>query len=140
MGDWKISAKSEPENQSGPWKLYNLKIDRTEMHNLAKKYPEKMKELIAEWKRIVEGFRRDLKNSDLKMTKPSWVRMRILRESHQWRYSFVKNQQARLAGIFYTPSFPTHPPRANVFVADLCPAEPHKLEVILGSPTLLRSI
>ena len=60
-GDWKISAKSESENDSGPWELYNLEADRAEMQNLAEKYPEKVKELAAEWEKTVEGFRGDLK-------------------------------------------------------------------------------
>jgi arylsulfatase len=62
-GDWKIAAKSESKDESGLWELYNLKIDRTEMRNLAEKYPEKVKELAAEWEKTVEGFRRDLKKS-----------------------------------------------------------------------------
>jgi arylsulfatase A-like enzyme len=40
QGDWKLV-----NFRSGPWRLYNLKEDRTEMNNLAWKYPEKVKEL-----------------------------------------------------------------------------------------------
>ena len=32
-----------------PWELYDMATDRTEMHNLADKQPEKVKELAARW-------------------------------------------------------------------------------------------
>jgi arylsulfatase len=40
-GDWKI-VSSYPDNV---WELYNIKDDRTELHNLASGQPEKVKEL-----------------------------------------------------------------------------------------------
>jgi arylsulfatase A-like enzyme len=43
-GKWKLVAK---ENQ--PWELYDLDADRTELNNLATKYPDKVKELAAQW-------------------------------------------------------------------------------------------
>jgi len=43
-GSWKLVAK---ENQS--WELYNLAQDRTEMHDLAKEMPDRVRELAAEW-------------------------------------------------------------------------------------------
>jgi arylsulfatase A-like enzyme len=43
-GQWKLVAK---ENQ--PWELYDIAADRTEMSDLAAKYPDKMKELAAKW-------------------------------------------------------------------------------------------
>jgi arylsulfatase A-like enzyme len=43
-GDWKLVAKADQ-----PWELYDMKADRTEMHNLAEKNPEKVKTLSAEW-------------------------------------------------------------------------------------------
>jgi arylsulfatase A-like enzyme len=43
-GKWKLVAK---ENQ--PWELYDMEVDRTEMNNLAAKYPEKVKDLSAQW-------------------------------------------------------------------------------------------
>ena len=60
MGDWKISAKSKPDNHSGPWELYDLKTDRAEMHDLADKHPEQVRALAAQWEKTAEGFRRDL--------------------------------------------------------------------------------
>lgn len=43
-GDWKIT-KIFKEN----WELYNIKTDRTEIKNLAKKYPNKFAKMIAAW-------------------------------------------------------------------------------------------
>ena len=43
-GQWKLVAK---ENQV--WELYDIAADRTEMHDLAAKRPEKVKELSAKW-------------------------------------------------------------------------------------------
>ncbi|MBA3315307.1 MAG: arylsulfatase [Planctomycetota bacterium] len=45
VGDWKLVATSE----KGAWELYDLAKDRTEMHDLANKHPEKVKELAAKW-------------------------------------------------------------------------------------------
>ncbi|MDP0492149.1 MAG: arylsulfatase [Verrucomicrobiota bacterium JB023] len=42
QGDWKLVNFS-----SGPWRLYNLKEDRTETNNLRWEYPEKVAELAA---------------------------------------------------------------------------------------------
>ncbi len=43
-GDWKIASFS-----SSPWRLYNLKEDRTEVHNLRWKHPKKVQELAADY-------------------------------------------------------------------------------------------
>jgi arylsulfatase A-like enzyme len=43
-GDWKLVAK---ENQ--PWELYDLKSDRTELHDMASSQPERARELAAQW-------------------------------------------------------------------------------------------
>ncbi len=43
-GIWKLVAK---ENQ--PWELYNMETDRTEMHDLSKKYPERVAEMSRRW-------------------------------------------------------------------------------------------
>jgi arylsulfatase len=44
-GDWKIVRLG----RTGPWELYNLATDRTELHNLASAHPEKVQSLAAEW-------------------------------------------------------------------------------------------
>jgi arylsulfatase len=43
-GKWKLVAK---ENQ--PWELYNMEADRTEMHDLAAKYPKRVQRMSANW-------------------------------------------------------------------------------------------
>jgi arylsulfatase len=43
-GSFKLVAKHK-----GAWELYDLAADRTEMHNLAAKMPEKVKELSGKW-------------------------------------------------------------------------------------------
>jgi arylsulfatase len=45
VGDWKLVRRSG----QGAWELYDLKADRTEQKNLAATYPEKAKELAANW-------------------------------------------------------------------------------------------
>jgi arylsulfatase A-like enzyme len=44
VGDWKLVA---PHKQ--PWALYNLKRDRTELHDPARQQPERVKQLSAKW-------------------------------------------------------------------------------------------
>ena len=48
-GKWKLVAK---ENR--PWELYDMEADRTEMKDLAKQMPEKVKELEAKWDAYAE--------------------------------------------------------------------------------------
>ena len=43
-GKWKLVSKAEQ-----PWELYDMEQDRTEMHDLSSKYPEKVSELSAAW-------------------------------------------------------------------------------------------
>jgi len=45
VGDWKLVRLG----REGPWELYNLKTDRTELHDLAAAEPERAKELAAKW-------------------------------------------------------------------------------------------
>ncbi|NOX56908.1 MAG: arylsulfatase [Planctomycetes bacterium] len=45
VGKWKLVAKGA----SGPWELYDMEKDRTEMHDLAAAHPEKVRELAARW-------------------------------------------------------------------------------------------
>jgi len=43
-GDWKLVAK---ENR--PWELYNVKLDRTELHDLAQEHPQRVQDMAAQW-------------------------------------------------------------------------------------------
>lgn len=44
-GDWKLVRR----DFDGAWELYDLKADRTELHNLAAAQPERAKEMLAKW-------------------------------------------------------------------------------------------
>lgn len=53
-GDWKVSNIWPPYGSDDPasngeriWRLFNVKNDMAERHNLAEKYPEKLKELVS---------------------------------------------------------------------------------------------
>jgi len=61
MGNWKLSANGSGKKATGKWELYNLKTDRSEMNDLALKYPGKVKELDRRWEEIAEDFRKGLK-------------------------------------------------------------------------------
>lgn len=45
VGDWKLVRLG----RNGPWELYNLKADRTELHDLAATLPDRVNELAATW-------------------------------------------------------------------------------------------
>ena len=45
VGDWKLVRMG----RNGPWELYNLKADRTELHDLAAAQPARAAELAAKW-------------------------------------------------------------------------------------------
>lgn len=47
LGDWKLVAKGE----QGPWELYDLARDRSELNDLADKHKELADELAAKWQR-----------------------------------------------------------------------------------------
>ncbi|MCG8602122.1 MAG: arylsulfatase [Verrucomicrobiales bacterium] len=53
-GKWKLVSF-----RSGPWELYDMESDRTERHNLAAKYPERVKTMATEWTRIAREQLRD---------------------------------------------------------------------------------
>ena len=44
-GDWKLVRLA----RNGPWELYNLKADRTELHDLAATEPQRVKDLVTQW-------------------------------------------------------------------------------------------
>lgn len=52
-GKWKITAV-HPE---GTWELYDIDADRTEMHDLAAKYPERVQRMAAQWERWAKANR-----------------------------------------------------------------------------------
>jgi arylsulfatase A-like enzyme len=52
VDDWKIVAAGK----ESAWELYDLGSDRTEMKNLAKEQPEKLRELAARWARQYEEY------------------------------------------------------------------------------------
>lgn len=51
VGDWKLVAA-----KGDSWALYDLNKDRAESHNLADKYPEKVKELAELWQQRTNEF------------------------------------------------------------------------------------
>lgn len=52
-GDWKIVHANQPWG-SGRWELYNIAQDRTESRDLAAQQPQKLQEMLAEWKQYVQ--------------------------------------------------------------------------------------
>ena len=44
-GRWKLVAKGP----AGPWELYDMQADRTELHNLAAAQPERVKQMRTQW-------------------------------------------------------------------------------------------
>jgi len=50
VGDWKLVRFG----RNGPWELYNLKADRTELHDLSAGQPGRAKELAAKWEAWAE--------------------------------------------------------------------------------------
>ena len=49
-GDWKILGVNYAPNTDPIWELYNIKNDPSESIDLSKKHPEKLKELIKDWR------------------------------------------------------------------------------------------
>ncbi len=45
VGDWKLVR----QGRTGPWELYNLKLDRTELRDLSAAEPARAKDLAARW-------------------------------------------------------------------------------------------
>ncbi|MCB1278642.1 arylsulfatase [Prosthecobacter sp.] len=50
LGDMKLVRKG----RNAPWELYDMKADRTELHDLTAEQPEKAKELAAQWEAWAE--------------------------------------------------------------------------------------
>lgn len=61
-GNWKaVSFKGEE------WELYDLSNDRTELNNLAKQHPERLTEMVQQWKKISRNVLHSPKLADTKM-------------------------------------------------------------------------
>ncbi|HWF10119.1 MAG TPA: hypothetical protein VG297_16745 [Bryobacteraceae bacterium] len=45
VGDWKLVRAG----RKGAWELYDMKADRTELHDLAEKEPDRAKALAEKW-------------------------------------------------------------------------------------------
>lgn len=45
VGNWKLVRFG----RKGPWELYNMTTDRTELHDLSSSEPQRAKELLARW-------------------------------------------------------------------------------------------
>ncbi|MEE9369843.1 MAG: arylsulfatase [Sedimentisphaerales bacterium] len=50
IGKWKLVAKGK----TGPWELYNLESDRTELNDVSGKYPARTKKMAAMWQNWAE--------------------------------------------------------------------------------------
>lgn len=58
-GDWKILCLGDQPWGTGvtqPWKLYNLKQDRTEQNDVSARYPARFKSMLAEYKQYEEDI------------------------------------------------------------------------------------
>ncbi|MDC0320931.1 arylsulfatase, partial [Akkermansiaceae bacterium] len=61
-GKWKaVSFKGEE------WELYDLSGDRTELNNLAKKHPDRLRNMVAQWQKISKEVLHSPKLADAKM-------------------------------------------------------------------------
>ncbi len=49
-GPWKLVA----QGREGPWELYNMKQDRTELNNVADEHPERVQKLVTLWQAWAE--------------------------------------------------------------------------------------
>ncbi|MEI8372850.1 MAG: arylsulfatase [Planctomycetota bacterium] len=63
VGDWKLVRLGN----HGTWELYNIKADRTELHNLATEKPDLVKELAAKWNVWAERTNVKLQGKTAKM-------------------------------------------------------------------------
>ena len=48
-GEWKLVSF-----QSAPWELYNLRTDRTELHNVAAQHPDIVRRMVKQWHDMAE--------------------------------------------------------------------------------------
>ncbi len=84
MGDWKLVLKASfvfPFD--GKWELYNLREDRTEMHDLSGQYPDKVEEMKAmweEWATRVKVYPLDNRPWEERLEDPKALGIRYLEE------------------------------------------------------------
>ena len=68
LGDWKLvgTRVSVPDGpDDAKWELYNLREDRTEMNNLAEKYPQIVRDMSEQWRARANVYPKPKhKNSD----------------------------------------------------------------------------
>jgi arylsulfatase len=50
VGTWKLVAKG----RNGPWELYDMQADRSEMHDLAAQHPERVEQMAGLWQAYAE--------------------------------------------------------------------------------------
>jgi len=54
VGKWKLVSRYRSEDNLGPWELYDMGTDRPETEDLALKYPGRLKDLAAMWRRYAK--------------------------------------------------------------------------------------
>ncbi|MDC0936527.1 arylsulfatase [Pirellulales bacterium] len=56
-GKWKLVAKGAHRQDEVDWELYDIEADRSELHNLAETYPERVATLASQWRAYAERAR-----------------------------------------------------------------------------------
>jgi arylsulfatase len=51
IGTWKLVAVNE-----GPWELYDMDADRSELHDLAAQEPDRVKDMAALWQKLLAEY------------------------------------------------------------------------------------
>ena len=69
VGDWKL-VSAGTKDAEGPWELYDLRTDRSELKNLATAYPEKVRQLAQLWEECEKQFRKQAGPPPAKAAKP----------------------------------------------------------------------
>ena len=54
VGNWKLVAKGRAGQDEVDWELYNIETDRSELHNLARQQPDRVKQMSAQWRAYAE--------------------------------------------------------------------------------------
>jgi arylsulfatase A-like enzyme len=56
LGNWKLVAGRPQTNR---WSLYDMRLDRTELHDEAARYPERVSAMAARWESLEREYRRE---------------------------------------------------------------------------------